>query len=60
MVWGSFKLITFTVHFISIAMTSASPQIIRHQTLRLGTLELDDLEYAVLTPLLSETHVPQS
>ena len=30
MVWGWFKCITFIVHFISIIITSASPQIIRH------------------------------
>ena len=36
LVW--FKHLTLIVHFISIIITSAPPQIIRHQILEMGTL----------------------
>ena len=36
MVWGRFELITFIVHFISIIITSATPQSIRHLALEDG------------------------
>ena len=31
MVWGLFKPIAFTIHFISIIITLASPQVIWHE-----------------------------
>ena len=36
MVWGRFKHIMFIVHFISIPITSAPPQITRYQILEIG------------------------
>ena len=36
MVWGWFKHIMFIVHFISIPITSAPPQITRYQILEIG------------------------
>ena len=36
MVWGWFKCIIFIVHFISVIITSAPPQIIRHQIPEVG------------------------
>ena len=38
-VWGWFQGITFIVYFISIIITSALPQIIRHQILEVGDLQ---------------------
>ena len=40
MVWGWFKCITFIAHFVAIIVTSAPPQIIRHRSQRLGTLDI--------------------
>lgn len=37
MVWGSFKLNRFIVHFISIVITPIPPQFIEHLILGLGT-----------------------
>ena len=37
-VWVWFKHITLIVHYVSIIITSAPPQIIRHQILETGTL----------------------
>ena len=41
---GWFKHITFSVNFISIIITSAPPQIIRHQILEVGDPWLEKIE----------------
>ena len=58
MVWGWFKCVTFIVHFISVIITSAPPQIIRHWIPEVGDPRL----YGVPSPtkliphLLSHLH----
>ena len=43
MVSGCFKRVTFIVHFISMIIASALPQIIRLRSWKLGTPALEDL-----------------
>ena len=46
---GWLKHLAFTVHFTSIVITSAPPQIIRHWTPELGTPELEHLPFKGLS-----------
>ena len=49
-VWGWFKCITFIVYFLSIIITSAPPQIIRHYTGEAGTRGPGDCGQTDSTP----------